>query len=198
MDPFASFLAIFAETCRREGSRRAASIADEIERLPRARRRNLLPKQQPATAFLDGALAQAAKETADLVGALAPLRPLLRWRRPDKLESGWKQTGRVAWAELVGPESDARIPGDRLRLGIFLQGPRTVYPMGEAVGKETFMTLTGTGTWWDDSEGDEGTSAGRPGTFHRNKVGHPRTLQTLRDSYLAIYAVTDEGSGPRD
>jgi hypothetical protein len=57
--------------------------------------------------------------------------------------------GRIASAEIAGPDGLARI--DALRIGVFLQAPETHYPSHSHAAEELYLVLTGNALWQKDA-----------------------------------------------
>ncbi|MEQ8603310.1 MAG: dimethylsulfonioproprionate lyase family protein [Marivibrio sp.] len=172
---------------RARAGRSGLEIAEAIDGLTRARPRTgpriSGGRREPATAFLRPVLGLGGPATADLVGSVGALSDRLIWRRPAASELGWAVAGKVAWAEIVGPT--APVPCDRLRIGLHLQGPRTLYPWHVHRAAELYLTLAGA-AWWGRGGAIEGKPEG-PGALRRHASEEAHAIETRPQPLLALY-----------
>lgn len=189
-DPYQPFLDIVAAEMRRRAGRAGLEIATAIEGLSRARPRVGPGRREPVCAFLRPVLAQGAADTADLLGAVGALSDRLIWRRPRAADLGWAVAGKVAWAEIVGPK--APVPSDALRIGLHLQGPRTLYPWHAHRAAELYLTLAGA-AWWGRDRAIEAKPEG-PGALRRHAPDEPHAMETRPQPLLALYVWRGEGT----
>lgn len=182
-DPADIFLACFAEVCRRSGGRGAQQVLSEIDRLTPARLA-ATPRTVPVCAFLDPAFrwADGLSEPAEAVlGALAAMRDELHWERPDAAAPA-QLRGCIAWAHIVGP--GARIPSDRMKLGVFLAAPHTDYPPHRHAADELYLVLSGKALW---RKGEDAPAEKAPGSVIRHRPGEIHALCTGAKPLLAVF-----------
>jgi mannose-6-phosphate isomerase-like protein (cupin superfamily) len=88
---------------------------------------------------------------------------------------------RICFADLVGPTGP--YVSDRLRLGLTLVGPNTLYPMHAHKARELYFVVSGDAIWM----AGEVARRPAPGTFVLHRSDVPHSMQTELHSLLAIY-----------
>jgi len=96
--------------------------------------------------------------------------------------TGDRLDARIAFADLVGPGGPYR--SDRMRLGLTLVAPETLYPMHAHPARELYGIVSGRALW------TAGTTRRRPGPgeFVLHPSGVPHAMQTGAEALLAIYS----------
>lgn len=153
-------------------------------RMPRA-----LPpgSDHPVVRHLDWALGSTRGDAAAVAAALGRIAEHLPWRygypwREDAPELA----GRIAFAELVGPE--APLETDLLCLGLTLIAPRTLYPEHRHPAIELYRVLSGTATWSANGV----ARAVPPGALVLHASGVVHAMRTQEEPLLALYTWTGE------
>ncbi len=144
-----------------------------------------------------GSLVQAAVENArhapvaDVADHLLPVHDSLPWvyhYEPRSVEEDLG--GRVAFAELIGPDGPMR--GSRGRVGFTVMAPQTLYPMHSHPAVELYLVLTGIAKWWTP------TSNRRvlPGEFVLHRSNEPHAMQTFDEPLLALWSWSGDVDTP--
>ena len=189
MDPTEVFVSILGEYARRFGGAAATRLADEIDALPTSRLR-VRPRREPITAQLSGCLARGPESTTNLRGAIADLAPSLHWRRAPSLAGQGAFSRRHAYCELVGPS--ARVPSDRIKVGLFLMSANTVYPPHEHPAIELYLPLSGPVRFGLDFKPPRIRA---PGRFVTIGAWKPHVIESLEHTVLMAWAWSGEIDG---
>lgn len=180
--PEDAFVATVAEMARRQGSRLCLRLVSEIEALTSARQR-WAPSTVPSVAHLGPCLGRGPDTTAYLRGAVAALRDKLPWERAPKETGFGKFTRQHAFCTIVGPA--ARIPSDRMALGLFMIDAHVHYPTHSHSADELYLPLSGTAAY---RVGNARPSVEDGGRFLSIPSWTPHAMWTADRSVLIVWA----------
>jgi quercetin dioxygenase-like cupin family protein len=190
LDPTEVFVSILGEYARRVGGPTPSRLATEIDSLSSTRLR-IKPKREPITSRLAACLTRGPAGTADLRGAVADMAAGLHWKTGPNPPWHGAFARRHAYCEVVGPT--ARIPSDRLLVGLFMMAPDTHYPPHEHTATELYLPLSGPVKFGLDFKPPR-TRA--PGRFVTIASGRPHAIETFAETILMAWAWLGEIDGP--
>ncbi len=151
------------------------------------------PVRQPATAFLEAALAAglSGPEVA-LATAIRAIAPDLAWsygypRDPARPDLG----ERIAFAQLLGEGGLGAAP--QVLAGLTLIAPHTLYPWHAHPAIELYLVIAGRARWW---AGTDGPRVHPPGSLVLHRSGLPHATQTGADPLLALYTWRGDLTSP--
>jgi hypothetical protein len=135
------------------------------------------------TTILDAAITSGiAHGIARIARALADLPAPLPWHYHYAPRPGEDDlAGRIAFAELIGP--DAPLDAPACRIGFTLMAPGTFYPLHAHPAIELYLVIAGRARWTTP----ETDRIVPPGDFVLHRSNQPHAMRTLAEPLLALY-----------
>lgn len=189
-EPETAFLTTLAHLARSDGRRSCLSLADEIEAIGHARL-PWKPKNQPVVAHLDACLKRGPSETIYLRGAISDIRRNLTWERAPADPGLLEFARRHAFSTIVG--ETARIPSDRLRIGLMIIDAHSHYPTHRHAADELYLPVSGIAAMRIGAEPPARWTEGR---FLPIPGNAPHALWTGEHAILFVWAWLGDISGP--
>ncbi len=152
------------------------------------------PRRLPACRYLPECVAASMFLAADVAAALAEIDEFLHWQQNPNYSDAVMGEGYMdnyAYAELVGP--DGFFAGDDFLMGLFLLGPRRLYPDHHHPAPELYWLLTGPSEWRRD-EGEFIERHAGETIWHSPMTSH--ATRTLEGPLLAVWAWTRDVGKP--
>jgi mannose-6-phosphate isomerase-like protein (cupin superfamily) len=133
--------------------------------------------------ILDAAIASGrAHGIAPIAEALANLSAPLPWHYHYATRPGEDDlAGRIAFAELIGP--DAPLDAPACRIGFTLMAPGTFYPLHAHPAIELYLVIAGNAQWTTP----ESDRIVPPGDFVLHRSNQPHAMRTHTEPLLALY-----------
>ena len=151
------------------------------------------PLLQPATAFLDEAVAAglSGPEVA-LATAIGAVAPDLAWSYGYPVDPTRPDLGeRIAFAPLLGAGGLGSAP--QFLAGLTLIAPHTLYPRHAHPAIEFYLVIAGTARWWN---GTDGPRRHPPGSLILHESGRPHATETGAEPLLALYTWRGDLASP--
>jgi dimethylpropiothetin dethiomethylase len=121
------------------------------------------------------------------LAVLAQAQHILHWSDSGGAAKPAAVQSQLAFVELLGPSG--MISHADCRVGLFLQGRHTAYPVHRHAAEELYLVLSGTACW---QRGSQTPALLAPGTFVHHASWEAHAMTTVEDPLLAIWCWTGE------
>ncbi|MDH3377494.1 MAG: dimethylsulfoniopropionate lyase, partial [Gammaproteobacteria bacterium] len=150
-------------------------------------------KRDPACRHLAAGIAATWHVDKNLSAAIGDLAPLLHWQRvPEQVPrppQGFMDD--YAYTQIIGPSGV--YPGDDFMFGLFIIGPRQIYPEHSHASPELYWLFTGPTAWRLPVDGP--WTQKRAGELQWIKPQQVHAIRTLDVPLLATWTWTEDIDG---
>lgn len=170
----------------------ASTLRTLVERPPPDTIAPPKPASQPATAFLDQALAAGVSgPEAALAEAIRALAPDLAWTYGYPFDPTRPDLGKtIAFANILG--RGGFDPAPDVLVGLTLIAPRTLYPLHAHPAIELYLVIAGTARW----QASGAVEINPPGALILHPSQTPHATETAAEPLLALYTWRGDLASP--